>query len=217
MMQILIVLLAAVLLIRLLYYEYRRDQKGRLPTKTVLSSLFILAAVAQPHPIPGYYYLLLVGLIFCLCGDVCLALPRERPFVLGLVAFLVGHLFYICAFFYVSQTNLWAWVGFLLAVFTSSLVFFRLNPYLGTMKLPVFLYVVVITIMVTGAWSVLGHSSLARSGRIMVFMGALSFYFSDLFVARNRFVKKDPLNRLIGLPMYYTGQFLLAFSVGLLK
>jgi uncharacterized membrane protein YhhN len=133
------------------------------------------------------------------------------------MAFLVGHFFYIFAFFYVSQTNLWASVGFLLAAFTSGLVFFRLSPYLGRMKLPILLYVVVITIMVVGAWSILGDSSLARSGRIMVFIGALSFYFSDLFVARNRFVKKDPLNRLIGLPMYYTGQFLLAFSVGLLK
>ena len=97
-MQILIVLLAAVLLIRLLYYEYRGEEKGRLPTKTVLSSLFVLAAVAQSHPIPGYYYLLLVGLMFCLCGDVCLALPQDSMFVLGLVAFLVGHLFYILAF-----------------------------------------------------------------------------------------------------------------------
>ena len=51
----------------------------------------------------------------------------------------------------------------------------------------------------------------------MVFIGATCFYFSDLFVARNRFLKKEFFNRLIGLPMYYVGQFLLAFSLGLLK
>jgi uncharacterized membrane protein YhhN len=71
--------------------------------------------------------------------------------------------------------------------------------------------------MLSGAWSVLGDSNLTRPGRIMVFAGALSFYFSDVFVARDRFLKEEFLNRLMGLPMYYTGQFLLAFSVGLLR
>jgi hypothetical protein len=46
--------------------------------------------------------------------------------------------------------------------------------------------------------------------------GALSFYVSDVFVARQRFVKSAFLNRLIGLPLYYGGQFMLAFSVGLI-
>jgi hypothetical protein len=49
----------------------------------------------------------------------------------------------------------------------------------------------------------------------MVFSGALLFYLSDLFVARDRFIKNESLNRFVGLPMYYGGQFLLAFSVGL--
>jgi hypothetical protein len=51
----------------------------------------------------------------------------------------------------------------------------------------------------------------------MVFVGALSFYFSDVFVARDRFIEQQFLNRLLGLPLYFAGQFLLAFSVGLLS
>jgi uncharacterized membrane protein YhhN len=46
-------------------------------------------------------------------------------------------------------------------------------------------------------------------------VGASLFYLSDLFVARNRFVKKEYVNRLVGLPLYYTGQYLLALSVNL--
>jgi hypothetical protein len=38
-----------------------------------------------------------------------------------------------------------------------------------------------------------------------------------VFVARDRFLKKDFFNRLVGLPLYYTGQFILAFSVGVLE
>ena len=84
------------------------------------------------------------------------------------------------------------------------------------MNIPVVLYVIIISIMVSGAWTVLGDPDLNRSGRIVVFIGALSFYFSDVYVARDRFMGQQFLNRLIGLPFYYAGQFLLAFSVGLL-
>ena len=55
------------------------------------------------------------------------------------------------------------------------------------------------------------------TGRIMVFSGAVAFYFSDVFVARDRFMKEEFVNRLVGLPTYYVGQFLIAFSLGFLR
>jgi YhhN family len=67
------------------------------------------------------------------------------------------------------------------------------------------------------AWGLSGNQSLGISGRCLALIGAISFYLSDLFVARDRFVQTAFLNRLPGLPTYYAGQFLLAFSVGLLK
>ena len=75
-------------------------------------------------------------------------------------------------------------------------------------------YIIVITAIVVGAWTVLGDTGLNDTGRLLVFSGAVGFYLSDLFVARDRFLKSEFTNRLIGLPMYYCGQFLLAFSVG---
>ncbi|OQY43225.1 MAG: hypothetical protein B6240_12915 [Desulfobacteraceae bacterium 4572_87] len=64
--------------------------------------------------------------------------------------------------------------------------------------------------------SFLLEPGLAFTGRMLAFCGALSFYISDLFVARDRFVKKKPINRILGLPLYFGGQFLLAFSIGYL-
>jgi len=217
MLNTLIIVLAAILLPGLLYYEKRVNQKGLLLTKTVLSLLFVIAALLQPHPISAYYYCLLAGLTFCLGGDIFLALRQKMMFLFGLIFFLIGHIFYIFGFFYVAQLSQWTWVGFLTVLVVSVWVYFWLRPHLGSMKAPVVLYVIVITTMLSGAWSVLGDSNLAQPGRIMVFAGACSFYFSDIFVARDRFLQKEFFNRLIGLPMYYTGQFLLAFSVGLLR
>ena len=217
MLNVTIIIFAAILLIGLLYFEKRGNRKGLLPTKTALSLLFIIAVLVQPHPIPRYFYLLLVGLVFCLMGDVCLALPQKKMFLLGLVSFLIGHIFYIFGFFSVTHTSAWTWVGSLAVLIVSGTVYLWLRPHLAEMKIPVVIYIIVISIMISGACSLLGHPHLAQSGRVMAFVGAVSFYFSDVFVARDRFLKKEFLNRFIGLPMYYTGQFLLAFSVGLLE
>ncbi len=83
------------------------------------------------------------------------------------------------------------------------------------MLFPVGIYILAITSMVTRAWAVFAGTSLSCGGRLFVLVGAFLFYFSDLFVARNQFIKEDLFNRLIGLPLYYLGQFLLAFSIGL--
>lgn len=217
MLNQLIVVLAVILLVGLLHFEKTGSQQGKLPTKTTLSCLFIFTALVQHHPIPVYYYILLSGLIFCLGGDVFLALPQEKMFLLGLVSFLLGHVLYVIAFFYVADISHWTWVGCLVGLLVSGLVFMWLRPHLGSMLMPVIAYVIVITVMVIGAWTVLGDTKLSYAGRLPVFIGAVGFYLSDLFVARDRFLKSEFTNRLIGLPMYYCGQFLLAFSVGLLK
>ena len=217
MLNELIIVLAILLLSALLYFEKTGNQKGKLPTKTLLSCLFIFAALVQIHPIPGYYYLLLLGLIFCLGGDVFLALPQDRMFLMGLVSFLLGHVFYVIGFFYLADVGRWTWIGCLVGLLVSGGVFLWLRPHLGSMLIPVIAYIIVITVMVVGAWTVLGDAKLNAAGRLLVFIGAVSFYLSDLFVARDRFLKSAFTNRLIGLPLYYCGQFLLAFSVGLLK
>ncbi|MFO7599611.1 MAG: lysoplasmalogenase [Candidatus Desulfacyla sp.] len=215
MLSIVIIILAGALLACLLYCECREGSRGLLvPVKTVLSALFVVTVLVRPHPMPAYYHFLLIGLLFCLAGDVFLALPQDRMFRLGLVSFLVGHIFYSVAFFTTAPVSAWTWWGSLVALIVSGWIYLWLRPSLGAMNTPVLAYIVVITVMVSGAVSILGDARLALAGRIMIFAGGWCFYASDIFVARDRFVKKEPLNRLIGLPLYYGGQFLLAFSVG---
>jgi uncharacterized membrane protein YhhN len=199
----------------MLYAEKTENPKLRLAAKTVLSSLFILLVLIQPINLKGYFPPLCAGLLFCLIGDVCLALP-DRFFRAGLIAFLLGHVFYIIAFAVILPIGQWLSFGILLFVVVSVTVFLWLRPHLGAMVGPVFVYVVVITVMVSAAWAVYWKTTLPISGRALIFFGAMSFYFSDIFVARNQFLKKEFVNRLVGLPLYYSGQFLLAFSPGFL-
>jgi uncharacterized membrane protein YhhN len=160
---------------------------------------------------------MLIFLIFCMAGDICLVFPQKAMFLTGLVAFLVGHIGYTIAFFHTAAIHQLAWIGFLVVLLAGGWIYFWLKPHLGSMKRPVLLYIIFISLMVGGAWTVIGDANLSKSGRILVFAGAVLFYFSDLFVARQRFIKKAYLNRFFGLPLYYLGQYLLAFSTGLLK
>jgi uncharacterized membrane protein YhhN len=209
-----IIAAAVVLLAGLLYCEKQEHQKAKLAVKAPLSALFILAAALQSHPMPPYTRLLLIGMLFCLGGDVFLALPQPKMFLYGLVSFLLGHLFYVAAFFYAAGINRWTGMGLVVSLLASGGVYLWLWPRLGDMRNAVICYIVVISAMAVGAWSMLGADSLQLSGRILAFGGALSFYVSDIFVARQRFVRTEFLNRLIGLPLYYGGQFMLAFSAG---
>ncbi len=217
MLNVIIIIAAASLLAGLLFFEKCGNQKGRLPTKTTLSGLFILTALLQPHSASEYFYILIMGLILCLGGDVFLALPHERMFLFGLGSFLLGHVCYGLGFFYVADLNPWTWGGSAICLAVSGLVFFWLRPHLGSMLVPVVAYIVVITAMVVGACTVAGDTGLPATARFTVIFGAVSFYISDLFVARDRFLKTEFSNRLLGLPLYYTGQFLLAFSVAFMK
>ena len=217
MINVFIIILGTLLLFGVLYYEKKKDRIPLLIMKSILSLLFVMTALLQAHPVPTYYHYLLVGLIFCLMGDVYLALPQKKAFMAGLVAFLVGHVFYIFSF--LSLTSIFHWIstGVFIILGVSAFVFFWLRPHLGSMLFPVLLYILVITVMASGAWTVFWKSSFPISGRTLILLGSLCFYFSDLFVARNKFIKEEYRNRLLGLPLYYAGQFMLVFSIGLLK
>jgi hypothetical protein len=48
-------------------------------------------------------------------------------------------------------------------------------------------------------------------------VGALTFTASDVLVARNRFMRREFVNRAVGLPLYYGGQLLLAATPALIQ
>jgi len=216
MVIVVFMIVALSLLIGLLSAEKRGQTGLILAFKTPLSCLFVAAALFQPHPVLFYYYLIQVGLVLGLVGDVCLALKGKKAFRAGLVAFLLGHILYTVAFAGLTQPSDWITPGLLVIAAVSAGVFWWLRPHLGPMLIPVCLYIIVISVMMAAAWVSFLNVALPTSGALTIFIGAFFFYASDVFVARDRFVTNHFVNRLLGLPLYYGGQFLIAFSVGLL-
>jgi uncharacterized membrane protein YhhN len=210
-----LLVLALAVLAGLLMAERQTRTGPILAFKTPLSVLFVAAALIQSHPVLSYYHWVLAGLLWGLIGDVCLALKGNRAFRAGLISFLLGHILYVVAFVGLTQPSDWLTFGHLFIAAVSLGVFYWLRPHLGSMLVPVCLYIVVISVMMAAAWVAFLNPELNWKGAWALFLGALCFYVSDIFVARDKFVKSQYLNRLLGLPLYYGGQFLIAFSVGL--
>jgi uncharacterized membrane protein YhhN len=150
----------------------------------------------------GFDRLVLAALILSLVGDALLLSAARPMFLGGLVAFLLAHVAYAVAF--LSRGDIPPWPLPLLALGVG-LVLRWLWPHLGSMKGPVVAYCLVISAML---WLALGVPS------ALVRWGAALFYVSDLTVARDRFVRPAFANRLVGLPLYYAAQVLLALSAG---
>jgi len=208
---------AGLFLAALLVCELTQLRWWALGTKTAASVLFVVAALLQPRPQEAYFAWVLGGLSLGLVGDVCLALPGKRSFLAGLVAFLLGHIAYVVAFAVLVTKGSWSSPVHALLVIVSAGVLYWLWPKLGSMRGPVIAYVIVITSMVAVAWTAFRDPFQTTLGGGTLLVGAIAFYLSDLFVARERFLVKGFANKLIGLPLYYAGQFLIAFSVGLVS
>jgi uncharacterized membrane protein YhhN len=205
--------LALALLTALLFFEKKDLTWGKALSKLLLSSMFVGAALAAPNPLSSYSRPLLAGLVFCLAGDLLLAFPAMICFRLGLIAFLIGHLFYAAAFLPFLTVGAASLAALPVTAAAALFIYRGLSPHLGDMKVPVIAYIAIISVMTYLAFCAALEPRLSKSGGILIFGGAALFYLSDLFVARNRFIKKAFINRLIGPPLYYGGQFMLAFSV----
>ncbi len=216
-MVTLLPIIAIGLLLGLLSAEKTESTRLILIFKTPLSCLFVLIALLVPHPLPSYFLIILIGLVLGLIGDVCLAIPGKRTFTAGLAVFLIGHIFYIVAFIFLSPLSSWPHPSCAPVLLFTGGTFLWLRPHLKEMLIPVALYIVVITLMMIGAIAVFRDPSMTKAGAWAVLLGGVLFGLSDFFVASHRFKKQRHINKLLGLPLYYAGQFLLAFSVGMME
>jgi len=125
--------------------------------------------------------LLLLGLTFSWIGDILLlfAAKSELFFIAGLLSFLTAHVFYIYLFSKLGTTeaykkNLVFWAGFIMIVLYLQSLLALLLPKLGTLKIPVSVYAVTISVMLAFAWR--GYFSWNPSTRFFILFGAMALW-----------------------------------------
>ncbi len=182
-------------------FGYLRERRTLEIAGKLGASTAFVAAGAFLLPDAPYRPAALAALALCMLGDALL-LGTGRAFAAGILAFLLGHLAWVAAFFHLPIRPASAWAGgaVLLAVALALVVPNRAR--IGRLFLPVVTYCLAISWM-TGLAVGAGHV------RPLVAAGAVLFAASDTLVLRHRFLTPAPINRLVGLPMYFLGQLLL--------
>ena len=203
-------LITAVALLPLLHFERNGAVAPRLFFKPIASLGFLITAWGAGALDSAAGTAIFVGLALSMLGDVLLIFTDQRAFLAGLVAFLAGHVAYAVAFVMIGVDPLWAGVTAVLIMGLGLLFLRELWPKLpAEMRRPVAAYIVVITVMVVCALGAFGTGLTS----LLIPIGALTFYLSDISVALDRFDGAGYGNRLLGLPLYYGAQTLLALSV----
>jgi uncharacterized membrane protein YhhN len=206
----------------LLVAEWRSLAALRVTAKLFASLAFVAVGLmalggagGDPHRLE-LARTIVVGLMLGALGDCCLIGAGKRWFLAGLVAFLLGHVAYAGGIARVEPVSRWlgdaGWFAAApIAMGLAALV--ALWTRLGPLRLPVIMYVVAITALEVAAIAAWRGSALPSVQRFRMVTGVTAFFASDLAVARKRFATGGMANQLWGLPAYYAGQLLLAWSI----
>ena len=169
---------------------------------------------------PGWVtFCFLLGLFFSLAGDAFLLLPHGY-FMHGLIAFLAAHLCYLAGFLIgvdglpITFLGLAGVVGVWAAVVMRKLTgAAKKNPHQRKMGIPIILYATAISLMFLFAVWTMFRADWPTEGAILAACGALLFYFSDLLLAYDRFVRPVQNARLMVRITYHLGQLALTAGV----
>jgi uncharacterized membrane protein YhhN len=162
------------------------------------------AYLQAPRSKQRYYFMLLAGLFFCMLGDGLLGW-----FVIGLSAFLIGHLFYMTGFFsrwrfsklrFASVLPLGLYAYFIGGEIVQALI----RDHNEALIVPVLLYITVISLM---TWSAI------MTGQTWAIIGSLLFTISDSILSWNLFVSPVAFSNVLIMTTYYTAQFCMASSI----
>ena len=149
--------------------------------------------------------LLFTSLLFCAAADIALELRMEMSFIIGLGLFLFAHILFIATFsrdLKAQKSKLS--IIILLAVY-AIMMGFVLTPQLQEMAIPVYIYLMAITLM--GIFA-----ALRASENDFTLYGAIAFIVSDSILAINKFMMPVPAADYLIMITYYLSLFLIVYG-----
>ncbi len=189
-----------------------------------------VAAFMKPFLIPilffAVYYFenfstkraLLLALFFSWIGDVILIFADngELYFIFGLLAFLLSHLVYIVLFIKQPKGNTNSkttafWLGITTILLYFVMMLNTLFPKLGSLKIPVVVYAMVITSMLYFAFK--GSLNWLKPANNYILLGAIIFVSSDSILAFNKFYEPIPQASFFVMITYTIAQYLITFGI----
>jgi len=184
-----------------------------------LTIFLLLCWLVMRSRLQGPTLLFGIGLLFSLAGDIFLMFS-PRYFMMGLISFSLVHLAYLAGFLIPFPGDGLPEVVALGVVisFVVIIVLRRIRAaqiLRGSVKLvrPTMIYGTLISLMLLTAMWTLFRPEWSALNAILVSLGAILFYSSDLTNAWIRFVNPVRSGRVIVMVTYHIGQMLLIAGV----
>ena len=183
----------------------------------IVASLLIYLFSNGAHKIPGAVFAML-GLFLSWIGDWLLIFQEHRPlfFIGGLVSFLIAHIFFIIYYIQTSKGKRLRKFGagylFIMLIVAYGIgLCWLLKDHLGDLKIPVFAYATVLTLM--NIFALLRYGKVNPVSFRLVMGGALLFACSDGLLALNLFLTPIPFGGILIMATYAAAQYLIAQSI----
>ena len=163
-------------------------------------------------------FMICLGLFFGMLGDIILALrfvfmtKLHMVFLLGILVFFIGHIFYMIALIPMSENMLICVpVGAVIAAVIMAVIYktMEIKPAYMIFGLFYIEAVVIMTVIAVG-----NRIEVSSAFRTWFAVGAVLFTISDIIMIFNTFgEKKRFFPRIMNLSLYYVGQLLIATSL----
>lgn len=200
--------------------EFVDMQAVRLFTKPIFMVLLLVFHFLNAKGDKSYFSRMVrFGLLFSWFGDIALMFDKQWPifFVVGLAAFLIGHVGYALAFFNsirlsdgTINTRVWLASIFPFATFSAIFFFVMKDGIVAAdpnLLIPVLAYTIVITVM--GIMASLRHGLTAPKDYVWILAGAILFILSDVIIAVDKFMFDFDHNTVANGILYFTAQYLI--------
>lgn len=218
---ILLAVLGVILQGTFIYIEHQKKYVAADILKGSAAACFVIIGIIgyATKTTDSFGLKLMIGLIFGMVGDILLNLrfvvgeaKGQKVFLLGIVAFLVGHILYLAALIPLSGHVLICFlIGAVLAAALLIYIFKTMNVKLAFKIFGVF-YLGAVIIMTVMAIDIALVVKDARS--IEYAIGAVLFMVSDIVLIFNTFGGTTKFSmRILNLSLYYIGQLMIAFCL----
>ncbi|MFW9880770.1 MAG: lysoplasmalogenase [Candidatus Thorarchaeota archaeon] len=199
--------------------EFKNKKKIEYCTKPFLMPLLIMFyvfGIVEVSSIADVNWLIVIALFGGCTGDIFLMLEDEdKWFLYGMGAFLINQIFYIISFFLsisdISNFNTWGYFLFGPAILILIFMVPRFINKTEDMKTPVLVYLVAILLMHIAA--ILRFAEFQGLPFVIVYVGSISFIFSDACIAVNKWAGEFTNARLIIMTTYILAQFYITLGV----
>jgi len=196
-----------------IFAEFKENEKIIYVTKPFVMPLLILFyifGVIESGSIAQVDWFIVIALIGGWGGDIFLMLKNEdKWFLPGMGSFLINQIFYTIAFFLsitdFAALNLWGLFLILPALLILIFTVPRFVKNTGDMKIPVLVYMAAILLMHIAA--LLRIAQFQGLPFILVYVGSLSYIFSDAMLASNKWAGEFTNARSIVMSTYFMAQF----------